>query len=160
MKMSLRTETFCTVSFTLPAMRGVLRETFQNYQTVFGHAALPPARFEETVSGLGAIARSPSRICAPDLFRMDLGVMPLTRPAVISDGVSLSDKLGREERTFVSKDGALDPVLLRDGVVDVVSPNKEGISSRCAQDDAVAGTNELESLAAIFVLVCAVMSFI
>lgn len=80
--------------------------------------------------------------------------MPLTRPAVISDGVSLSDKLGREDRAFVAEHGALDPVLLWDCVVNVIAPDEQGISSRGSKHDAETGTNELESLATVSIVVC------
>lgn len=61
--------------------------------------------------------------------------MPFTRPAVISDCVSLLDKVGREERPFVPKNGALDAFLLGDGVVNVFTPDEDGIGQRGSQED-------------------------
>jgi hypothetical protein len=50
--------------------------------------------------------------------------MPLTRPDVISDGVSLSDKDRRKVRAFVAEERAADPFLRRLGVVDEFAPNE------------------------------------
>jgi hypothetical protein len=87
--------------------------------------------------------------------------MPLTRPAVISDRVSLSDKLGRKERTFVPEDSAFDSFLLWQGVVDIVSPNKEGVSSQGSQDNVVSWPDKLISLSSISVsLLCRVVPLV
>src|SRR5690349_14754319 len=61
---------------------GVMKP-LQNQKSALGHAASPPAGFEKAIS----------RICAADCRLADFGIMPLIRPAVISDCVSLSDKL-------------------------------------------------------------------
>jgi hypothetical protein len=79
---------------------------------------------------------------------------------MISDGVSLSDKVGREDGAFVSEQGAFDTFLLRQSVIDIFSPNKDGISSRGSQDNIESGADELISRAAVFVFVGAVMSLI
>jgi hypothetical protein len=71
--------------------------------------------------------------------------MPLTRPAVISDRVSLSDKLTAliAVRRFVSEDGAFNPLLGWDGIVDVIAPDKHGISGCSSKDNCISRTNEL-----------------
>ena len=117
------------------------RRTFENKLTVLGHATTLPASSN----------KAPSRITAPHFFRIDFGVMPFTRPAVISDGVSLSDKLRGRDRSFVSEDGAFDSGLLGDCIIDIFSPNKEGVSSRCSQDDVEARADKLKSGASISV---------
>jgi hypothetical protein len=48
--------------------------------------------------------------------------MPLTRPDVISDSVSLSDKLTRLVRTLIAEEGAVDAML--SAGVDELAPNK------------------------------------
>jgi hypothetical protein len=65
---------------------------------------------------------------------------------VISDGVSLSDKLGREMRAFVSEQAAFDAFLLRDGIVDVVSPNKDGVPFVGPEHNGFTGANKLPLL--------------
>ena len=88
--------------------------------------------------------------------------MPFTRPAEISDGVSLSDK----DRTFVavrgfvSKDGAVDAFLLRDRVVDELAPDEHGIGIACPKNDVFSGANELASPATVSVSVAAVVPFV
>lgn len=71
--------------------------------------------------------------------------MPQTRPAEISDGVSLSDKVGAAVLGFVSEHGAVDALL--SAAVDESAPNKEGISFPSAQTDIFARTDELFSSA-------------
>lgn len=84
--------------------------------------------------------------------------MPLTRPAEISNGVSLSDKVGRAVAAFVSEDGAVDALLA--AIVDKFSPNKHGVSVSGPQDDVFAGANELASSPTVFISVAAVVPFI
>jgi hypothetical protein len=75
------------------------------------------------------------------MLRIDVGVMPQTRPDEISDGVSLSDKERRFVRAFVAEQSALDtflPVVTVDGS----SPNKDGVSVNCSQDDLFAWTDK------------------
>lgn len=69
--------------------------------------------------------------------------MPRTRPREISNGVSLSDKLGRKDLAFVAEDGAVDTVLSGLGVIDKSSPNKEGVCVEGPQDNVLARPNEL-----------------
>lgn len=97
----------------------------------------------ETGSSPSSGNEAKSWIAAPDSLRINLGVVPATRPREISDGVSLSDKERREVRAFVPEKRALDPLLLRDGVVDVVSPNENSISCVGSQDDMLTRTDEL-----------------
>lgn len=73
--------------------------------------------------------------------------MPLTRPAEISDGVSLSDKLTRLVRAFVAEHGAVDALL--PAVVDEFSPHENSVRCRGAEDDVFSGSDELTSLASI-----------
>lgn len=86
--------------------------------------------------------------------------MPLTRPAEISDGVSLSHKLGREPRPFVAKDRAFNALLGGDCVVDIFSPDEHGATVGRSEDDMSAGADELISRSPVSVLVGAVMSLI
>jgi hypothetical protein len=69
--------------------------------------------------------------------------MPQTRPDVISDGVSLSDKDRREVRAFVSEEGAVDAFLGRHGIVDEVSPDENSVTAGCSKDDGFTGADEL-----------------
>jgi hypothetical protein len=110
------------------------------------------------MAGLGCIPAPPSRICAPNLFRIDVGVMPLTRPRAISNGVSLSHKLGALDGAFVAESRTVDPDL--PGIINELSPNKEGIGSRCTQDDVKSGANELVPFSTIFIFVGAIVSLI
>ena len=86
--------------------------------------------------------------------------MPLTRPAEISNGVSLSDKVGREiaVRGFVSKDGTIDTLL--PAIVDELSPNKHGIAVSGSKHDMLAGSNKLTALSSVSIVIAAVMPFI
>jgi hypothetical protein len=98
-----------------------------------GESAAPPTSGNE----------AKSRIAAPDSFRVNFGVVPATRPREISDGVSLSDKERREDRAFVPEKRTLDPFLLRDRVVDVVSPNENSVPCIGSEDDVFTGADEL-----------------
>jgi hypothetical protein len=102
-------------------------------KTALSHAAPPPAGGEE----------AKSRIAAPDVRRTDFGVVPQTRPCEISNGISLSDKLTRPARAFVPEQAALDPGLGRDGLVEMLSPNKDGIPNTGSEDDVFAWADEL-----------------
>jgi hypothetical protein len=84
--------------------------------------------------------------------------MPFTRPDEISDCVSLSDKLGREDRTLVAEHGAVDSLLAAG--VDEFSPNKERVCISCAEDDLFSWTGEEVSLPAVPVAVARVMALI
>lgn len=123
-------------------------DSFENEETAFCAPTFAPS------SGHKAEAR----IGAPDCFRIDICVMPFTRPDEISDCVSLSDKLGREDRTLVAEHGAVDSLLAAG--VDEFSPNKERVGISCAKDNLLAGAGEEVSLAAVTVAVAGIMSFI
>jgi hypothetical protein len=69
--------------------------------------------------------------------------VPRTRPAEISNGVSLSDKLTRPEPAFVSEQAAFDARLGRNGFVEMLSPNKDRIAGIGSQDDVFAWSDEL-----------------
>jgi hypothetical protein len=84
--------------------------------------------------------------------------MPLTRPAEISDKVSLSDKVGGAVRAFVTEDSAVDTSLT--GGVDEFAPHEEGVASPGAQDDFLPRSGKELSSASVFVVICGVMSFI
>jgi len=84
--------------------------------------------------------------------------MPLTRPAEISDGVSLSDKVGRSELAFVSEHGAVDALLA--GIIDELSPNKHGVSVSGSEHDVLAGTNKLTALSSVSVFIATVMPLV
>ena len=88
--------------------------------------------------------------------------MPLTRPAAISDGVSLSDKLGREVAAwrFVAEYRALDTFLLRDGVVDVLPPDKHSVGVSGSEHDVLAGTDTLTALSSVFIDIAAVVPLV
>jgi hypothetical protein len=121
---------------------------FQDQQTAFCHPALPPS------SG----HKAESRIAAPNCFRIDICVMPFTRPAEISNGVSLSDKVGRSEFAFVSKHGTIDSLL--SAIVDELSPNKHGISVSGSQHDVFAGADKLTSLSSVSIVIAAVVPLV
>ena len=59
---------------------------------------------------------------------------------------------------FVSEHGAVDALL--SAVVDELSPNKEGVGISGAQDDMLAGADELAWPAAVLVVIFAVVSLI
>lgn len=67
--------------------------------------------------------------------------MPLTRPDVISDCVSLSDKLTRPDRPFVPKDGAIDAALAT--VIDELAPDKECVGIAGSEHDGFAWADKL-----------------
>jgi hypothetical protein len=67
------------------------------------------------------------------------------RPAEISDGVSLSDKLGRLVAALVSEYRAINSFLA--AVVHEVSPDKQRIAFPRSEDDVFAGSDELRDLA-------------
>lgn len=84
--------------------------------------------------------------------------MPLTRPAEISNGVSLSNKVTREigSRIIVSEDGTIDACLALSGsfvnaIVDELSPNKERVSIEGSESVNFAGTDELSPLSTVSV---------
>jgi len=84
--------------------------------------------------------------------------VPLTRPAEISDGVSLSDKLGRSDFAFVSEDGAVDALL--PAIVDEFSPDKHGISVACSKNNVFSWSDELKALSSVLVVIAAVVPFV
>ncbi len=84
--------------------------------------------------------------------------MPFTRPAVISDCVSLSDKDGGRDRTFVAEGGAIDALL--SAVVNELPPDKESVGASCAENKFLAGADELVSLPAVLVSIGAVMPLV
>jgi hypothetical protein len=84
--------------------------------------------------------------------------VPLTRPAEISNGVSLSDKLARQERAFVSEQAAFDARLGRNGFVEMLSPNKDCITGICSQDDVRAWPDELGETFSSWPLLAAVVA--
>ena len=84
--------------------------------------------------------------------------MPFTRPAEISNGVSLSDKVGRSEFAFVPEDGAVDALLA--GIIDELSPNKHGISISGSEHDVLAGTNKLTALSSVSIIIATVVPFV
>jgi hypothetical protein len=124
------------------------KPSLQYLQAALCHSASPPS------SGHKAEAR----IAAPDCFRTDVCVMPFTRPAEISNGVSLSDKVGRSEVAFVSEHGAVDALLA--GIVDELSPNKHGVSVSGSENDVFAGADKLTALSSVSVFIAAVVPFI
>ena len=84
--------------------------------------------------------------------------MPLTRPAEISDGVSLSDKVGRSELAFVSEHGAVDALL--PGIIDELSPNKHGVSVSGSEHDMLAWSDKLALPSSVSVFIAAVVPLV
>jgi hypothetical protein len=70
--------------------------------------------------------------------------MPFTRPAEISDCVSLADKLGRAIRAFIPEGRTVDASLA--AIVDELAPNKESVSVSGSENDVLAGSDELRDL--------------
>lgn len=104
-------------------------------------------------------------VCCTDTILQDVGAreatqkdVPQTRPAEISNGVSLSDKVTRLDRPFVPEQTALDAFLARDGLVEMLSPNKHGISGAGAQDDVFPWPDELALPLSSWALVAAVVA--
>jgi hypothetical protein len=67
--------------------------------------------------------------------------MPLTRPAEISDGVSLSDKLTALVLAFVSKDRTIDARL--PAVINEFSPCEESVAGQGSEDKFLPWANKL-----------------
>ncbi|WP_331373833.1 hypothetical protein [Sinorhizobium chiapasense] len=111
--------------------------SFEDQEFALGHSASPPSSGHKAVS----------RIAAPDCSRIDVCVMPLTRPAVISDCVSLSDKVGREVRAFVAKDSTVDALL--PAGIDEFSPDEQGVAISCSENNLLSGPSEEHSLPAV-----------
>jgi hypothetical protein len=86
--------------------------------------------------------------------------MPLTRPAEISDCVSLSDKVRRSisVRRFVSEDGTVDALL--SAGVDELAPNEHRVCIAGSQDDFLARSSEKKSFSTVPILVAGVVSLI
>jgi hypothetical protein len=84
--------------------------------------------------------------------------MPFTRPAEISNGVSLSDKVGRAEAAFVPEHGAIDALLA--GIIDELSPNKHGVSVSGSEHDMLTGSDKLTALSSVSVFIAAVMPLV
>lgn len=84
--------------------------------------------------------------------------MPFTRPAEISDRISLGDKNTALNAPFVSEYGAVDSVLAR--IINEFSPNKHRVSFQCPQYNGLSRPYELTALPAIFVPIGAVVAFI
>ena len=121
---------------------------FQHYQSALRHAASVPPGHE----------KAKSRVRRPDLFWIDIGVMPAIRPEAISNRVRLSNEVRAAMRRLVAEDGAVDSRL--PAVVDELSPYETGVSTLRAQDDLLAGSDEQLSLSAVCVSVSRVVTFI
>ena len=93
-----------------------------------------------------------------DFCFIDVGIVPRTRPCEISNGVSLSDKLGRKDRAFVPKRGAVDSLLTAG--VDEAPPDKESVGIEGSQDDLFAGAAEERAHATVTVLIGAVVPLV
>jgi hypothetical protein len=88
--------------------------------------------------------------------------MPLTRPAEISDCVSLSDKLAGEALAFVAEHGTVNSVLLvptfvdrvpEHAVINEISPDEKSIGAECSEYDCLPRTDELATLSTVSILV-------
>ncbi|ATN36792.1 hypothetical protein ACO34A_23710 (plasmid) [Rhizobium sp. ACO-34A] len=112
----------------------------QDEQAALRQAAFSPSGFEEAEAW----------IRAPDGLRIDVGIAPLTRPHEISDGVSLSDKLGRAVRAFVAEDGAVDALFAAS--IDELPPDEHGRAVGCSKHDLLAGAGEEPALASMAIL--------
>jgi hypothetical protein len=66
--------------------------------------------------------------------------MPQTRPAEISDGVSLSDKLAPLVCAFVSKYRTVDALL--PGIIFEFSPHEKSVTCEGSEDDFFSGAAE------------------
>ncbi len=77
---------------------------------------------------------------------------------MISDRVSLSDKLRREIGPFISEDGAVDAVL--SAVVDKIAPDEKGVGCVCSEHDGLARPDELASASTVSISVAGIMSLI
>lgn len=84
--------------------------------------------------------------------------MPLTRPDVKSDGVSLSHKLRGLDACFVPENSAINSRL--SAVVNKSSPNKKSVGLSCSESDDFAGADELRSLAPVPIAIGAVVPLV
>lgn len=91
-------------------------------------------------------------------MRVDVGVMPATRPEAISNFIRLLYEVRGAVNTLVSEYGAVDTALTIIG--EEPAPHKQRICIRCAEDNFFSRADELLSLSTIGVLICAVVSFI
>jgi hypothetical protein len=81
---------------------------------------------------------------------------------MISDCVSLLDKLGTlvAAGRFIAEASTFDAVLLWNGVVDILSPNKHGVCIGSPQEDDEAGASALGALSTVSVVIATVVSLI
>ncbi len=80
-------------------------------------------------------------------MRIDVGVMPATRPDAISNRIRLPNEVAGSVWAFVSEDRAVDPGLA--AVIDEAAPDEHGIGALGAQDKLFPGTDEQPPPAAI-----------
>jgi hypothetical protein len=93
--------------------------------------------------------------------------VPFTRPAEISDGVSLSHKLGREIFPFrvIGEDVVINSGLSLSGVnidavIDELSPSPKSKPVKRSKGDALARPEALRSLSTVSIFVCRIVPFI
>lgn len=77
---------------------------------------------------------------------------------MISDCVSLSDKLGRPRGAFVTKNGAVN-ALLPTGV-DELSPDEHGVTVSSPENDFCSGSGEQDALPAVPIAVGGIVPFV
>jgi hypothetical protein len=82
--------------------------------------------------------------------------VPFTRPAEISNGVSLSEKEAGFVMGLVSENGAVDSLL--SGIVDEFFPNKQGVSGPSSQDNFLTGAAKQFWFSSVFVKLAAVVA--
>jgi hypothetical protein len=131
-----------------PPLRSAGQHPLQDQLAVRRHAASTPPCHQEAISGVSALHTR----------RVDVGVMPATRPDRISDSVSLSDKLRREKRPLVTEEGAVDSGLVRSG--NKAAPYKSGVSVLGSEDDLFARPSEQAAHPPISVLIRGVVPLI
>lgn len=129
--------------------------SFQHYQAAFCKAASAPPCHE----------KAKSRVRRPDLFWVDVGVMPAMRPEAISNRVRLSNEVRAAMRRLVAEDCAVDAQLAFSGalvntVVDELAPDEAGVTSLGSEHDLFTWSNKQFSPSPVFVLIGRVVSFI
>ena len=91
-------------------------------------------------------------------MRVDVGVMPATRPEAISNRIRLAYEFAAEVSAFIAEHGAVDALLA--AVVFESSPREHGVSFGCTEDNLFTWTDEQVPTSSVLVLVSGVMSFI
>ncbi len=91
-------------------------------------------------------------------MRVDVGVMPATRPEAISNRIRLAYEFAAEVSAFIAEHCTVDALLAT--VVFESSPYEHGVSFGGTEDDLFPWPGEQDPASSVFVLISRVVSFI